>query len=157
MRSDRPAPLESFRQYLAGRGQPATRQRLAVAETLYAAADRPSAEDLTRRLAARGFRVGAATVYRTLDLLVQSGLAQAHDFGEGFRRFEPVVAGAARAHCICASCGSVGVFPDGRLEPVVALGAAEAGFRPQRYRLEVYGLCQACQQFNPLAGSEVTG
>lgn len=153
MKTDAVAPLEQFRRYLAGQGLPATRQRLAVATTLWAAADRPSAEDVRRRVSARGVPVGLATVYRTLDLLVQSGLVQERITGEGFRRFEPVATGPVPARCVCTSCGAVSAFPDARLEPVVALGAAEAGFRPQRHRLEVYGLCRACQQLNPLAGA----
>ena len=153
MTTEPAAPLEQFRRFLAGHGLPATRQRLAVAATLWASPDRPSAEDLTRRVAARGCRVGLATVYRTLDLLMQSGLVHERVTGEGFRRFEPVAARETPAHCICTSCGAVSAFPDTRLEPVVAIGAAEAGFRPQRHRLEVYGLCPACQQFNPLAGA----
>ncbi len=151
MTTETQAPIERFRRFLAGHGLPATRQRLAVAATLWASPDRPSAEDLARRVAARGSRVGLATVYRTLDLLVQSGLVHERVTGEGFRRFEPAAPVEASARCVCTSCGVVSTFPDTRLEPVVAIGAAEAGFRPQRHRLDVYGLCQACQQFDPLA------
>jgi Fur family ferric uptake transcriptional regulator len=90
-------------------------------------------------------------VYRTLDLLVKSGLVREHDFGEGFKRFEPLPAGHAHEHCICQSCGKVMEFSNERLERMIALLAEEVAFRPHHHRLEIYGLCRDCQQANPLA------
>jgi len=144
-------PLERFRLYLDEHGLPLTRQRLAVAEVLCGTGDQVSAEDVARRVALRGFPVGTATVYRTLDLLVRSGIAREHDFGEGFRRFAPVTPGRPHERCVCASCGRVTELADDRVERVIAMSAAAVGFRPQRHRLEVHGLCRACRQLNPLA------
>lgn len=143
--------LEEFRRYLSDHNLPATHQRLAVAEVLFAAADHLSADEVARRVAKRGEPVGTATLYRTLDLLVKSGLAKEHDFGEGFRRYEPMAAGQAHEHCICSSCGRVMEFSNDRLERMIALLAEEVEFRPHHHRLEIYGLCRSCQQSNPLA------
>lgn len=143
--------LEEFRRYLSDHNLPATHQRLAVAEVLFAAADHLSADEVARGVAKRGETVGTATVYRTLDLLVKSGLAKEHDFGEGFRRYEPMAAGQAHEHCICSSCGRVMEFSNDRLERMIALLAEEVEFRPHHHRLEIYGLCRSCQQSNPLA------
>jgi Fur family ferric uptake transcriptional regulator len=93
-------------------------------------------------------------VYRTLELLVESGLVTEHDFGEGFKRYEPGSGGGggeAHEHCICSSCGAVTEFSNDRLERMIALLAEEVEFRPHRHRLEIYGLCRRCQQSNPLA------
>lgn len=151
MRIDGATQLEQFRRYLDDHDLPLTRQRLAVAEVLCFAADHLSAEDVARRVAQRGFPVGTATVYRTLDLLVRSGLVREHDFGEGFRRFELLASGRGPEHCICTSCGRVSEFANDRLERLIGLLAEEVDFRPHRHRLEIYGLCRACQQLNPLA------
>ncbi len=151
MRSDGATQLEQFRRYLDEHDLPLTRQRLAVAEVLCAAADQLSAEDVVRRVAQRGFPVGTATVYRTLDLLVRSGVVREHDFGEGFRRFEPLASGQGHEQCLCTSCGRVSEFADDRLERLIGLLAEEVDFRPHRHRLEVYGLCRACRTLNPLA------
>jgi len=151
MKVDGARALAAFRRYLSDRNLPATQQRLAVASVVLDAADHLSAEDVARRIEKRDLAVGLATVYRTLDLLVASGLVQQRDFGEGFRRFEPVAPGQVHEHCICSACGKVMEFSNDRLERMIALLAEEAEFRPHHHRLEVFGLCRECQQSNPLA------
>jgi len=151
MKVDGAQLLDTFRRYLSDHGLPATQQRLAIAEALFSADSHLSAEDLAGRVAKQGVGVGTATVYRTLDLLVKGGLAREHDFGEGFKRYEPLTAGQAHEHCICQSCGKVMEFSNERLERMIALLAEEVAFRPHHHRLEIYGLCRNCQQANPLA------
>ena len=140
--------LDTFRRYLHDHGLPVTHQRLAVAEAIFFSGAHLSAADIAGRVGA----VGTATVYRTLELLVESGLVTEHDFGEGFKRYEPGSGGGEpHEHCICSSCGAVTEFSNDRLERMIALLAEEAEFRPHRHRLEIYGLCRRCQQSNPLA------
>ena len=150
MKVDGAKLLDGFRRYLSDHNLPLTQQRLAIAEILFFAADHLSAEDVARQLARKGEAVGTATVYRTLDLLVRSGLVREHDFGEGFKRYEPMAAGQVHEHCVCSSCGKVMEFSNDRLERMIALLAEEVEFRPHHHRLEVYGLCRECQQANPL-------
>ena len=101
---------------------------------------------IRRELKQRGERVGTATVYRTLDLLVESGLVRAHDFGEGFKRYEPMAAQADHEHLICQRCGRVVEFANERLERMLPILADEHGFQHQRHRLEIYGVCRECRQ-----------
>lgn len=150
MKIDGVSALATFRHYLGDRSLPATHQRLAVAAVVLDAADHLSAEDVAQRVEKRGVAVGLATVYRTLDLLVASGLVQERDFGEGFRRYEPVAPGQPHEHCICTMCGRVMEFSNDRLERMIALLAEEVEFRPHHHHLEVFGLCRECQQANPL-------
>ena len=84
------AYLERFRRWLREHRQPLTRQRELVAEAVFNADGQVSIEQVRTRLAARGERIGLATIYRAMDTLVSSGLVRGHDFGEGFRRFEPI-------------------------------------------------------------------
>ena len=79
--------VERFRRYLRERRLPVTRQRVLVAEVLFESRDHPSVEVLRRRLVERGEHVGLATLYRTVEALVKSGLVREHDFGEGFKRW----------------------------------------------------------------------
>src|SRR5882762_2031251 len=123
MKVDGAKLLEEFRRYLAEHSLPATQQRLAVAEAVFFAGEHLSAEEVGRRVAKR-VAVGTATIYRTLELLVRAGLAQAHE------------------HCICSSCGQVTEFANDRLERMIALLAEEVAFRPHHHRLEIYGLCR---------------
>lgn len=155
MKVDGQQLLETFRRYLHDRSLPVTHQRLAVAEAIFFSGEHLSAEEIAGRVAQRGGPVGTATVYRTLELLVGSGLVKEHEFGEGFKRYEPgsseAGGGRPHEHCICSSCGAVAEFSNDRLERMIALLAEDVEFRPHHHRLEIYGLCRRCQQSNPLA------
>jgi Fur family transcriptional regulator, ferric uptake regulator len=140
------ALLERFRRYLRDHRQPVTRQRDRVATIVLTSDDHLSADQVRRRLADRGERVGLATIYRTLDLLEKSGLARGQDFGQGFRRFEPMPAPADHEHLICVRCGRVVEFAHERLERMLPIIADEHGFQPERHRVEIYGVCGPCQR-----------
>ena len=138
------ALLERFRRHLREHRQPITRQRDLVARVVLLSEDHLSVEAIRRLLKEQGERVGTATVYRTLDLLVQSGLVRAHEFGEGFKRYEPMVGQEDHEHLICERCGSVIEFANERLERMLPVLADEHGFQHRRHRVEVYGICRAC-------------
>ncbi len=93
-----------------------------------------------------GVNAGTATVYRTLELLSRAGLVQEHDFGEGFKRYEPLAAQSHHEHLICVECGKVVEFSSERLERMKSLIADEYGFRYHHHRLEIYGVCRECEQ-----------
>jgi len=137
--------LERFRRHLRERRLPVTRQRMAVAEEVFRSGDHPSVEDLEHRVRASGAQVGTATLYRTLEVLVQSGLVREHDFGEGFKRYEPMTASPAHDHLICERCGRVDEFANDRLERLLRLTADEHRFRYRRHRVDVHGVCTACR------------
>jgi Fur family ferric uptake transcriptional regulator len=140
------ALLERFRRYLRDHRQPVTRQRDRVAAIVLTSDEHLSAEQVRRRLAEQGERVGLATIYRTLELLERSGLVQGHDFGQGFRRYEPMPAQAHHEHLICVRCGRVVEFAHERLERMLPIIADEYGFQPERHRVEIYGVCRECQR-----------
>ncbi len=139
------ALLERFRRHLRERRLPITRQRLAVAEELFGSGDHPSVEDLERRIGATGADVGTATLYRTLEVLVGSGLVREHDFGEGFKRYEPVAGAPAHDHLICDRCGRVEEFANDRLERLLRMTADENRFLYRRHRVDVHGVCTGCR------------
>ena len=137
---------DRFRRYLRDRRLPITRQRLAVADVLFGSDDHPSVETLRRRLVERGEHVGTATLYRTVDALVKCGLAWEHDFGEGFRRFEPIGPRTGHEHLVCDRCGRVTGFASGPLMRLLQLVADEHGFELAQHRLEVHGTCRDCRR-----------
>jgi Fur family ferric uptake transcriptional regulator len=123
-----------------------TPQRLAVAGVVLSSDRHLSAEDVAEAVRARGRAVGTATVYRTLDVLLESGLVVERDFGEGFRRFEPARDIPHHEHLVCSSCGRVVEFRDERLERMTTLHAEAHGFARQRHRLVIHGICGDCQR-----------
>jgi Fur family transcriptional regulator, ferric uptake regulator len=138
--------LEQFRTYLRQHNLPVTQQRLAIATVVFASDRHLSAEDVAKDVSSHGENAGTATIYRTLDLLVQSGLVVERDFGEGFRRFEPSRGMPHHEHLLCTICGRVEEFRDERLERMTTIIAEGHGFSRQRHRLVIYGVCAECQR-----------
>ncbi len=139
--------IRLFGRYLHDQGLPVTQQRQAVAEVIFNADAHPSVDDIDDQLRGRGDRIGKATIYRTVDLLVRSRLVEEHDFGEGFKRYEHRLSQRpVHEHLICLECGIVLEFESRELYSVENRVRREHGFVPLRHRLEIYGLCQACDE-----------
>ncbi len=141
-----------FGRYLREQGLPVTQQREAVADVVFSSDAHLSVDDIERRLRESGERIGKATIYRTLDLLVRSTLVAEHDFGEGFKRYEHRLSRQPdHDHLICLECGGVTEFKSAELRRLQNQVAREHGFRTSRHKLEIYGLCPDCQA----AGAEL--
>ncbi len=136
-----------FRRYLKEHRLPVTHQREAIAEVVFSSAEHLSVEEIERRLRSGRNRIGKATIYRTLDLLVRSRLVVEHDFGEGFKRYEHgLTQEPVHGHLICLECARVIEFQSWEVQEVKARITQKHGFRPTRHKLEIYGLCQPCQE-----------
>jgi Fur family ferric uptake transcriptional regulator len=136
-----------FRRYLKEHGLPVTQQREAIASVVFSAAGHLSVEEIEGRLRRAGGKIGKATIYRTLDLLVRSRLVVEHDFGEGFKRYENRLSpDPVNQHLICLECGEVIGFESWEVEEVKTKVTRNHGFKPLRHKLEIYGLCRRCQE-----------
>jgi Fur family ferric uptake transcriptional regulator len=138
--------MDRLRTWMSERQLPLTPQRLAVADVLFSSGRHLSAEQLIDALAKRGLKVGTATVYRTIDVLLESGLIEERDRGEGFRRFEPTRDLPHHEQLLCTTCGRVEEFRDAALERVTRRVADSHGFERERHRLVIYGTCGDCRQ-----------
>lgn len=136
--------LDRFREWLKARHLPATPQRIAIASVVLGASEPLSAEQVVERLRAAGPAPGTATVYRTIDVLIESGLVAEQDHREGFRRFQPLRDDVSSEELLCTACGGVTHVHHGSLGAHAKSAAAEHHFVPVRHRLVVYGLCAAC-------------
>ena len=149
-----PSPfVRLFGRYLREQGLPVTYQREALAEVVFGSDQHLSVDEIERSLRGKGQRIGKATIYRTLDLLVKSKLVGEHDFGEGFKRYEHRLSREPiHEHLICLSCNRVLEFQSPDIHRIEALVTARHGFRPTHHKLEIYGLCSECSA----AGIELT-
>ncbi len=93
-----------------------------------------------------GEKVGKATVYRTLSLLVKVGLAVEHDFDEGFKRYEMSAGPSRHDHLICTSCGVVVEFQRPDLDTLQSEVAGAHGFHILTRQVKLYGLCPTCEK-----------
>lgn len=141
-----------FARYLREQGLGVTQQRMAVARCVFTSSRHQSVEDLDTELRDRDLRLGKATIYRTLDLLVRSGLVEEHDFGEGFRRYEHRLSrDPVHHHLVCVESGEVIEFRSEALRRIVDETAARHGFRHTHHKLVIFGLSRSSQE----SGAEV--
>jgi Fur family ferric uptake transcriptional regulator len=136
--------LERFRSWLKNKNLPATPQRLAIASIVLGADRALAADEVVERLRSVGPAPGTATVYRTIDVLIESGLVVEEDNREGFRRFVPIRDDISTNELLCTGCGSVTRVNDVQLGQRAEALATSNGFVAVRHRLVVYGLCAMC-------------
>lgn len=131
--------------YIQDRGLKQSRQRERIAQTFFAMGGHVTVDQLVARVRLEDPKVSVATVYRTMKLLSESGLAVARQFGDGQARYE---AGAGREHhdhLICTVCGDILEFANARIESLQELVARRHGFEVESHRLELYGRCARCR------------
>lgn len=137
--------LEKFETNLRSRGLRVTRTRELIFREIFSRrAAHLNAEDIHRRLRARREDVSLATVYRTVNLLVKSGLVRAVDLGEDHSHFEPENLTEAHGHLICLSCGRVQEFSHAGIQNSIERIGREKGFELEKFSLQVFGFCEHC-------------
>ena len=130
--------------YIAKNNLKITRQRRSVLRAFLEAKDHVSAEELYRAVTLKEPRIGLATVYRTLALLTQSGLAAELDFGEGQKRYEQNINDRHHDHMICTKCGKILEFNHPLIEKFQEEVAKEHGFTILHHKLDMFGTCENC-------------
>jgi Fur family ferric uptake transcriptional regulator len=132
--------------WLERKGLKHSRQREQVAQTFFGMRGHVSVDELVHRVRQRDPRVSIATVYRTMKILAESGLATARQFGDGQTRYEAAADKGHHDHLICTSCGEIVEFADDQIEALQALVARRHGFEVESHKLEIYGRCSRCRQ-----------
>lgn len=123
-----------------------TTQRRLVCEVFFRRPGHHSVDELFVLVHKRDPRIGYATVYRTLRLLVNNGLAAERKFGDSPTRFEVREIGRHHDHLICLDCDEIVEFEDPEIERRQVELAQELGFSLVKHKHELYGRCEACQR-----------
>ncbi|MDH4164694.1 MAG: transcriptional repressor [Nitrospirota bacterium] len=131
---------------LSGRGFKTTRQRDSIVRIFAAAGQHLSAEELYELVKKAEPGIGYATVYRTLRLLSESGLAHESRFEDGFTRYELSDSGSHHDHIICTGCGQIIEFENHEIEKIQQAIARKHHFLVTNHKHEIYGLCSSCQR-----------
>ena len=129
---------------LSAAGERVTRQRLLVANALAAAGRQLTAEQLYRSLRRRERGIGRATVFRTLETLVDAGVARRLEL-EGHVYAYVACLPAHHHHVACTRCGRVEEIDEAFVTPLAERLAEELGFEIDDARLDFYGRCLACR------------
>ena len=116
-----------------------------------------TADDLVDLIRKEDERISRATIYRTLQWMVEAGIARKVDFGEGRFRFEHSYRHPRHFHLICKTCNRSFEFLSSDIEALIEEVAAARGFAPRQSVLQIHGTCDACQTGRPpLADGGVT-
>ncbi len=108
-----------------------------------------SADDLVDVIRQEDHRISRATVYRTLQWMVDAGIARKVDFGEGRFRFEHSYRHPRHFHLICKSCNRSSEFLSSDIEALIEEVAAARNFTARQSVLQIYGTCEACRTGRP--------
>ena len=135
-----------LRAYMDRKGLRTTDQRRLIIDTFFRAENHVSIEELLAKVRASDPRVGYATVYRTLKLLAESGVANERRFGDGLTRYELADDASHHDHLICIDCGTIVEFEEPRIERLQEAVAEAHGFDLRSHKHELYGVCADCQR-----------
>jgi Fur family ferric uptake transcriptional regulator len=135
--------ISLLRDHLAKHQLKLTRQREQIL-SLFLKVEHITAEQMYRMLAKKDPHIGLATIYRTLNLFCEAGLAQARHFGTQ-TQYDNVSHKGHHDHLICTDCGKIVEFENCDIERLQEEVAKRNGFTIKTHKLELYGLCAHCQ------------
>jgi Fur family ferric uptake transcriptional regulator len=134
---------ERWAAYVRREGLKSTRQRRALFECFCEVDGHVSLDEMLERVQRVMPSVGYATVYRTMKLFVEAGIAEEQQFGDGQARFEPVMdEHDHHDHVICRTCGQIFEFEDKEIERRQSVVAQSFGLRLVEHRLDIWGDCE---------------
>ncbi len=136
--------VEEFQKVLESKGLKSTQQRHFIAETFFKTNTHVSLDELLKKVKRKTPNIGYATVFRTMKLLTETGLAMERQFGDGQTRFENVPQDGHHDHLICIKCAKIVEFQNQVIEDLQAETANKYGFKIVRHKLELYGYCTDC-------------
>ena len=135
-----------FRQYLGKNGKLCSGQREQILDIFLKTEKHPTINDLYDRVRKKHPRIGLATVYRTMKIICDAGLARETDFGGGIRRFEHKYKHQHHDHLICLECGRIIEVMSPAIEKLQENLAKKHRFKAVRHRMEIFGTCRTCKR-----------
>ncbi len=140
------AAKQILRAHLARLGLKHSAQRDTILRVFLATHDHLSTEDLHRLVRRHDPAIGYTTVYRTLKLFTQCGLATAVEFHDGIARYEHGLNRRSHHHMVCMVCGDSVEFFSPEVEEVECRIAQEFHYSATRHSFQIYGTCETCQK-----------
>ena len=137
--------LNRFKEALKKEGLKYTPQRTAVLEEIIKDKGHRESEEIYLALKKSGQHVSRATIYRTMDILVNNGFARKMNLGDGRARYESKVNSPHHDHLVCMDCGLIVEFMDQQIEDLQDEIAIQYEFQLKRHIHQLFGLCKKCQ------------
>ncbi len=147
---------EVFLKHIQKKGLKRTSQRDLILDIFLRTEAHLSSEDLYRLVRQRDSSIGQTTVYRTLKLLTEAGLAREVRFGDGITHYEHNYKHQHHDHMICSECGRIIEFFSAELEAIQDAMAAKHRFQVTQHLLRIIGVCAECRRIMKDAEREGT-
>lgn len=128
---------------LSRKGYRMTPQRIMILEAIEGASGHISAEEIYQDIKRRYPGLNISTVYRTLELLKETGLVTETDMGDGRVRFHSI-GHEHHHHLVCSKCGKVIDLGEETLSPLTNVLSEKYGFRADLKHLAIFGHCKGC-------------
>ena len=144
--------IESFAKYLETKKLKFTKERRTVLREMFLSRGHLEVEDLLYSLKRKKKSASRATVYRTLELLVDSGIVRTVDLGHGHSHYELVLDHPHHEHMVCLKCGKVIEFSDKTIERALKKLCKKSGFEHTSHRFQIFGYCDECKNSSKSRG-----
>lgn len=129
--------------YLLEKKHRKTPERYAILKEIYEHEGHFNAEMLYNRMLEK-YRVSLATIYNTLELLLECNLIIKHQFGEHVAEYEKTFGTGIHHHLVCTNCGKIKEFSDKGIRSAIQ-SKKFANFELTHYSLYLYGICKKCK------------
>lgn len=137
------AAIATFTQYMVDHKLRKTPERFAILEKVFDMSTHFTIDALLSLLINDSYHVSRATVYNTIELLIDAGLVRRHTFGSQSPQYEKIAGFSKHYHLVCTRCGKVKEMKDSEIDAL--LNTKRFGkFHPAYLDLNVYGLCATC-------------
>lgn len=137
--------IDYFNATFKSKGLKLTKQRRVILEEFLKLKGHVNTDEFYRSIGKKMKRVGYATIYRTLKLLKESGIAIEIDVGDGAKRFElKKFDSKHHDHIYCISCGKIEEFSEEQIEKLQDIIAKKMGYKIVNHTLQLFGYCRKC-------------